>query len=162
MKILFERYPELRDEIKPLHKKYSNDGGIDFQIFGIGTASTLTPDELPPLIPADFSVHLIRDITYKTFCGIRINIPTGHVGLFLPRSSARRKGLIVSSVWDAGHTGWVSPFITLTQSFSIMRGERLFQMVVLPIPTDTELEEIDFNLIETERGDQGIGSTGRL
>lgn len=162
MKIFFERYPDLYNEVKPLHKKYASDGGIDFQIFGIGPSSTLEPDEIPPLILPNQKIPLIQNVTYKAFCAVRILIPPGYVGLFLPRSSSRRKGLIVSSVWDAGFSGWVVPFITPTDSFYIIRGERLFQMVIVTVPKKVIIEEFDFSLIETERGDQGVGSTGRL
>lgn len=91
----------------------------------------------------------------------KVEIPRGHVGLVLPRSSMIHKGLnIVTGVIDAGYTGTINVAMT-KHSISyvkISRGERVAQLVIMPIA--------NVNLIEGKvtsdgaRQDGGFGSTG--
>lgn len=91
----------------------------------------------------------------------KVEIPRGHVGLVLPRSSMIHKGLnIVTGVIDAGYTGTIKVAMT-KHSISyvkISRGERVAQLVIMPIA--------NVNLIEGKvtsdgaRQDGGFGSTG--
>jgi hypothetical protein len=156
----YEIHPDFKTEAKDLKYKYDSDAGLDVQVFGLGYG-IYQPDEIPPLIPHNFSTPLFTDCVYKTFCGVRVCVPEGHVGFFVPRSSARQKGLVVLSVWDAGYTGWVMPYIHATTSFEVLRGERLFQLVIIPKPIVKPIP-FDFSLIFTDRGSLGSGSTGRV
>lgn len=100
-----------------------------------------------------------------------MEIPEGHVGLIYPRSSITERELMLKNsvgVIDSGYRGEVKLRFTrinmnsesskdLNPYYKI--GERIGQMMILPIPT-IYLELVD-ELSNTERGDGGYGSTGK-
>lgn len=143
--------------IKDLEFKYADDGGIDLQVFGVMPAPC-DRDSIPPLITR---FEFFRNSTYKVFCGVSVCIPSGYVGIVVPRSSFRNKGLIAHSIWDAGYKGIMMPFVTTSsESFIVEYGERLLQLVIVSKPS-IKLIETDFSSFETERGSAGVGSTGK-
>jgi dUTPase len=158
MKLLYEKHHSTK-HANDLSFKHIDDAGIDFQVFGV-LKGPCPPDKIPPLFHHEYLLEANQ--TYKTFCGVRIHIPKGYLGIFLPRSSWRNKGLIVQSVWDSGYTGWVMPFITLTQSQYISPGERMFQLVLHIKPEGITISSDNIDALETSRGDKGQGSTGRF
>lgn len=93
-------------------------------------------------------------------------IPSGHVGLVFARSSlAVKKGLMLANgvgVIDAGYQGEVMvPLHNCTGTFvTIDEGERIAQMVIVPIATPELVQVEDFDA-PTERGEGGFGSTGK-
>lgn len=94
----------------------------------------------------------------------RVSIPDGYMGFLFLRSSVGARGImLVNSVGviDAGYTG---PLILNVTSVgpvaAISAGERIAQLVVLPA-TPTSYIRAD-SLGETERGENGLGSTGTL
>lgn len=97
--------------------------------------------------------------------GIAVGIPYGHVGDVRPRSGlARRHGLTILNspgTIDHGYTGEVVVLLanlTGSMTATIKAGERIAQMVLLPIATPTVIE---FATLEsTPRGEKGFGSTG--
>ncbi len=97
--------------------------------------------------------------------GLAVAIPEGHVGLVAPRSGlAVRHGIGVVNgpgVVDAGFRGEVHVLLINHSSapFEFERGERIAQLVVVPV-VEQEFEEVDV-LPPTRRGDDGFGSTGR-
>ena len=97
--------------------------------------------------------------------GLAVAIPEGHVGLVAPRSGlAVRHGIGVVNgpgVVDAGYRGEVHVLLInhSTVPFEFERGERIAQLVVVPV-VEQEFEEVDV-LPPTRRGDDGFGSTGR-
>lgn len=98
--------------------------------------------------------------------GIAVAIPDGYAGFVQPRSGlAARQGLgVVNSpgLIDSGYRGEVKVvLINLDPSdpIEIARGDRIAQLVILPVPA-VEVVETD-ELPETVRGDGGFGSTGR-
>lgn len=94
--------------------------------------------------------------------GVHVEIPEGHVGFIKSKSGLNMKHDINSEgVIDAGYTGpiVVKLYNHGDKDFSVCRGDKLTQLVVLPIALP-ELEECD-SLSETERGAGGFGSTGR-
>lgn len=98
--------------------------------------------------------------------GIAVGIPLGHVGLVCPRSGlAADEGVTVLNapgVIDSGYRGEVAVILAnLTGLFqvTITPGDRIAQLVVLPIDMPHILESAD--LTPTERGTGGFGSTGR-
>lgn len=119
------------------------------------------------------AVTVVRDdnfIQYNT--GLAFEIPEGHVGLIFPRSSVTKKDMILKNsvgVIDSGYRGEVSFRFHVfnrellgmsTPSINVYTvGERVGQMMILPIPT-VEFEEVD-ELSDSERGDGGYGSTGK-
>jgi dUTP pyrophosphatase len=96
--------------------------------------------------------------------GLAFEIPDGFAGFVQPRSGlAARHGIAVVNspgLIDAGYRGEVKVVLLNTdrrQTFVAMPGERIAQLVVLPVP-ELEMVEVD-ELEETERGVQGFGSS---
>lgn len=93
--------------------------------------------------------------------GVHIEIPQGYVGFIKSKSGLNVKNdLTATGVIDAGYTG--SIVVKLYNHGRYIKkfnsGDKLTQIVVLPIFTP-DLELVD-SLEETERGDNGFGSTG--
>lgn len=104
--------------------------------------------------------HTHTQLTYDT--GIAVNIPEGFVGLLFPRSSIYKTRLNLSNsvgVIDAGYLGSIKAKFNCYQEGLIYNvGDRIIQLVIIPIPT-IEFEEVqDFPI--TERNDKGYGSSG--
>jgi dUTP pyrophosphatase len=98
--------------------------------------------------------------------GLAVAIPAGHAGLVLPRSGlAARHGLgKVNSpgLIDAGYRGEVRVILLNTdreEPFVVEPGMRIAQLVVVALPS-LDVVEAD-ELPPTERGDGGLGSSGR-
>lgn len=96
--------------------------------------------------------------------GLAAEIPEGYVGLLFPRSSVVRKGLHLGNsvgVIDSGYRGEISAafYFADTEKTLYMTGERVAQLVILPIPT-WDIEETD-TLTDSSRGSGGFGSTGK-
>ena len=95
--------------------------------------------------------------------GVRVSIPEGYFGLLAARSSICKRGLLMANgvgVIDSGYTGEIKvPFFNAGNLPSIvMAGERIAQLVILPceLPVFRRVDELK----ETERGEDGFGSTG--
>ena len=102
-------------------------------------------------------------IGYRTHdTGVHIQIPEGYVGFIKAKSGLNVKhGLTCTGVIDSGYTGsiCVKLYNNHNRPHIIMAGEKIAQLVLLPIITP-ELEQVD-SLEETERGNNGFGSTGK-
>lgn len=96
--------------------------------------------------------------------GIAIALPAGYVALVTPRSgfALRRGGTLLNSpgVIDAGYRGEIGCIVHNTDDgfMTIKRGDRIAQLLVLPIPAVLLVEVED--LPGTQRSDGGFGSTG--
>ena len=96
--------------------------------------------------------------------GIAVAIPYGYAGLVVPRSGlAARHGISVVNapgLIDSGYRGEIQvALINLgAEPFIIERGDRIAQLVVIPVsePEFTVVEELP----ESGRGSGGFGSTG--
>ena len=93
---------------------------------------------------------------YKT--GIAVEIPEGYVGIIVPRSSTGIKGYTIKNtigVIDSDYRGEIKLhlFVPVTQKI------RIAQMLIMPCP-QFNIEFVE-SLSETERGDNGFGSTGK-
>lgn len=96
--------------------------------------------------------------------GIAMEIPEGHVGLLCTRSSMGKIGVRIAAgcnVIDSDYRGEVMVYLRNDGAFRhhIYKGDRIAQIVVLPLPA-IEVEEA-LCLSDTERGEGGFGSTGR-
>lgn len=94
--------------------------------------------------------------------GVHVQIPEGHVGMLKSKSGLNVKHDIVGEgVIDSGYTGSirVKLYNHGAESYIIECGDKISQLVILPIITP-ELELVT-ELEETDRGDNGFGSTGR-
>ena len=94
--------------------------------------------------------------------GIALALPGRHVGLITDRSSLAKKGIkIAGGVIDAGYRGEIRVILwnITTEEIRLNRGERIAQLLVLPIAIP-RIEEVG-SLDETARGTRGFGSTGK-
>ena len=110
--------------------------------------------------PIDFKIYC-RD--FKTIdTGVHVEISKGYVGFLKSKSGLNIKdGINGEGVIDAGYTGSIKVKL-YNNSFSLKRfkkGDKIIQLVILPIFTPG-LQKVD-KFVETERGDNGFGSTGR-
>lgn len=97
--------------------------------------------------------------------GVRIALPSGTVGFVVPRSGlAARHGLTIVNApgtIDAGYRGEIKVVLLNTDSteaYRIEAGDRIAQLVVMPVPEVAFLpvDELDAG----DRGEAGFGSTG--
>jgi len=143
--------PMLQVAVKKLHKdavvpKYAKpgDAGLDLTATSIISNTTF-------------------EVTYGT--GLALEIPTDHVGLIFPRSSVRNYELMLSNcvgVIDSGYRGEIQFTFNKTNGLDSLKykvGDRIGQLVILPYPQVTLIEEQE--LSETERGEKGFGSSGK-
>lgn len=95
--------------------------------------------------------------------GVRVLIPEGYVGFLKSKSGLNSKvGIITEGVIDAGYTGTIGVVVrnTSDRPYEVSYGDKITQLVVLPIPP-VELYRVDNFDLTTERGDGGFGSTGK-
>ena len=95
--------------------------------------------------------------------GVHVQIPEGYVGFLKSKSGLNVKHSIQSEgVIDSGYTGsiMVKLFNHGSQAVTIEEGQKISQLVILPIVTPTH--EVEDSLEETERGDKGFGSSGKF
>ena len=101
-------------------------------------------------------------IEYRT--GLSFEIPKGYEGVIRPRSSLRKKNvefMLRSSpaTIDSDYRGEVVITFTKPRRGPVYApGDRVAQLVIQKT-LDVEFEEVE-ELTETERGNQGFGSTG--
>jgi dUTP pyrophosphatase len=96
--------------------------------------------------------------------GLAVEIPEGYGGFVLPRSGlASRHGITLLNapgLIDAGYRGEVQIVFHNTDSaeaFVVEPGMRIAQLVVLPVPRVSLVEQEE--LATSERGDRGFGSS---
>jgi len=97
--------------------------------------------------------------------GIAVEIPDGQAGLVLPRSGlAARHGIALVNapgLIDAGYRGEIRVLLLNTdrrESFTVQRGERIAQLVLVRVETPEVVEVHELAL--SERGAGGFGSSG--
>jgi dUTP pyrophosphatase len=141
MKISFLKLdPEL-----PTRHAHEGDGGVDLYA---RTDCRLGPGERD-LIPT----------------GVAVAVPVGYAALVVPRSGlAVKHGLgVVNSpgLVDSGYRGEVQVILINhgSEAVEIERGERIAQLVVMPVAVQDWVEVED--LSDSGRGEGGFGSTGR-
>ena len=94
----------------------------------------------------------------KVSLGFGLEIPDGYMGLILPRSGLNSRGVtILFSPIDSGYRGclYANVYNTTDKSFSIVKGDRIGQLVILPCVLADYVWDLG-----TDRGDAGFGSTG--
>lgn len=100
--------------------------------------------------------------SYVFDTGLHVAIPEGYVGFLKSKSGLNVKhGLTSEGVIDAGYTGsiCVKLYNNSNDPYTVNAGDKISQLVILPIITpDLELVE---SLDDTDRGENGFGSSGR-
>lgn len=99
-------------------------------------------------------------------CGVAVAVPEGFCGMIVPRSGrAASEGLsLVNSpgIIDSGYRGEVKVVAINTdseRSIEVKRGERIAQLVIVPVALATVTQVAWFE-DATTRGPAGFGSTG--
>lgn len=99
--------------------------------------------------------------------GIAVAIPSGYAGLVVPRSGlARKHGVTVTNapgLIDAGYRGELQVLLSNLgdTAFQVRAGERVAQLVIVPVTTGSVAEVDALPPADDERGSGGFGSTGR-
>jgi dUTP pyrophosphatase len=134
----------LRDDAAVPERAYAGDAGLD-----------LATCERVELAPGERGV---------VSTGLALAIPAGYAGFVQPRSGlAAREGIAVVNspgLIDSGYRGEVQVVLLNTdreRTFVAEPGERIAQLVVLPVP-ELSLQEVD-TLPTSERGARGFGSS---
>jgi len=143
---------QIKIEFKLLHElaqapKYAHDGDAGADLVCIEDVS-LMPGERR-LVPT----------------GVAIALPAGYVGLVHPRSGLANKhgiGIVnTPGTIDSGYRGELKIcLINLdpSETVSLPAGSRIAQLVIQQVTTAQFVEVLELD--DTERSDQGFGSTG--
>lgn len=97
--------------------------------------------------------------------GLVIALPEGYAGFVLPRSGlAAKHGISIVNapgLIDSNYRGELKVILLnndSNDSFAIEIGDRIAQLIVMPIPT-INFEQVE-ELTESQRGESGFGSSG--
>ncbi len=110
--------------------------------------------------PKDVTVPAKGSVIVDT--GVHIELPPNTVGMLKSKSGLNVKyGITSEGVIDVGYTGSiVAKLYNHSETHVILKkGDKITQLVILPI-VPVELEQVS-ELMATERGSGGFGSTGR-
>ena len=102
--------------------------------------------------------------SYTVDTGVHIQIPVGQVGFIKAKSGLNVKGgLTATGVVDSGFSGSirVKLYNNSDEDYMFSRGDKITQLVLLYIAKPENGFEVVDHFEETERGDNGFGSTGR-
>ena len=94
--------------------------------------------------------------------GVHVQLPAGTCGLIMSNSGLNVKhGLFCTGLIDEGYTGeiLIRLFNFGDRPYVVQKGDKVAQLVVVPCYYEP-LELVD-KLDESERGNNGFGSTGR-
>lgn len=138
MKIEYINYTYL--DINELVKvsEYDNDAGIDIRL---KEELTIAPHS-----------------TSTVGCGFGLKLPAGVMAQIITRSSISKQNITIGNApIDASYTGEIHMMVSNNsdKELSFKRGDRLAQLVVIPI--------ITFSLVDSlkTRGSNGLGSSGK-
>ena len=95
--------------------------------------------------------------------GVHIELPVGTVGMLKSKSGLNvRYGITSEGVIDVGYTGSivVKLYNHSGRDYKVKKGDKISQLVILPLADVGKLELVE-SLEETERGNNGFGSSGR-
>ncbi len=94
--------------------------------------------------------------------GVHIEIPHGYCGVLISKSGLNVKhGILSTGLIDEGYTGsiCVKLYNQTDVDYIVERGDKISQLVLMPY-ISPELEIVD-SLNDTDRGNNGFGSTGK-
>ena len=108
----------------------------------------------------DGYIRCNQNHTFNT--GVHVQIPEGYVGFIKSKSGLMVKhGILTDGTIDAHYTGPIKVclFNHGCSKYEVKAGDKIAQLVIHKIELP-ELEQVD-SLEDTDRGDDGFGSTGR-
>lgn len=117
-------------------------------------------------LPASENVVLAPGARALVPTGFALAIPQHACGLILPRSGlALKHGITVLNapgLIDSGYRGEVKVILLNTSdvSYTVRRGERIAQLLVLPVPSFALVGVTQLPEAPDERGADGFGSSG--
>jgi dUTP pyrophosphatase len=139
-------FRRLRDDARLPERAHAGDAGLDL--------TAVEPLELAPgergAVPT----------------GLAVAIPPGHAGLVVPRSGlARRHGVTVTNapgLIDAGYRGELQVLMVNlgAEPYRIEPGDRVAQLVVVPVALPAPVEVGELPEAGDGRGTGGFGSSG--
>ena len=139
-------FRRLREDAQVPNRAHAGDAGLDL--------SAVEPLELGPgergAVPT----------------GLAVAIPPGHAGLVVPRSGlARRHGITVTNapgLIDAGYRGELQVLLVNlgAERYRIEPGDRVAQLVVVPVALPAPVEVHELPEAGDGRGTGGFGSSG--
>ena len=93
--------------------------------------------------------------------GVHIELPPDSVGMLKSKSGLNMKGLQSEGVIDVGYVGSIKVKLYNhgDKPYEVKAGDKISQLVIMPV-IHQPFELVD-ELEDTERGDNGFGSTGR-
>lgn len=94
--------------------------------------------------------------------GVHVALPHGCAGLLVSKSGLNvRHGITSTGLIDDGYTGSivVKLYNNKGEDYDFEAGDKISQLVVIPVVCEPLGQVSAFN--QTERGDNGFGSTGR-
>ena len=104
----------------------------------------------------------ILDVKKLVDTRIHVEIPEGYVGFLKSKSGLNVKsGITSEGVIDCGYTGSiiVKLYNHTTENIWFNKGDKITQLIILPFAS-VSIEQVT-SLKETERGNNGFGSTGK-
>lgn len=110
--------------------------------------------------PVDVVVKSLDSATIDT--GLHVRIPEGYAGLLVSKSGLNVNHDITSTgLIDSGYTGSirVKLYNHGLEDYQVHKGDKISQLVVIPVMIP-RLELVG-SLGESDRGDNGFGSTGK-
>lgn len=93
--------------------------------------------------------------------GVHIELPPNTVGMLKSKSGLNVKhGITSEGVIDVGYTGSIAVklYNNSDKAYGFKAGDKISQLVIMPILTPSFVQVEEFE--ETERGNNGFGSTG--
>ena len=112
--------------------------------------------------PVDILIPPLGSQTIDT--GVHLEIPYGYAGVLISKSGLNVNHNITSTgLVDSGYSGSirVKLYNHGRNGYMVHRGDKISQIVIVPVHIYFELEQVDRFDNETERGDNGFGSTGK-
>lgn len=110
--------------------------------------------------PHDFLLVGGQSVAIDT--GVHVEIPKGYVGFLKSKSGLNvNHDITGEGVIDCGYTGSIKVklYNNSNEHYQFQKGDKIIQLVILPI-LKAEMKVVD-DLSDTERGDNGFGSSGR-
>lgn len=116
----------------------------------------------------NYAKSLVWNGIYTEFStGIKLEIPEGHVGIIVPRSSSGSNGLMLANtvgVIDSDYRGEIKLRLVKwgaeqSNPIAIKEPVRVAQLLIMPVK-QVDIEIVD-SLEKTDRGENGFGSTGK-
>ena len=96
--------------------------------------------------------------------GVHVKLKEGTAGLLVSKSGLNvNRDITSTGLIDAGYTGSIKVKLYNhgENDYMVFAGDKISQLVIIPVVRDDWMEAVDDLGVDSERGDNGFGSTGR-